>query len=211
MTTDAHAPSAAGIAARFIDALQRLEREGDVEALVELYAADGVAGNVLRIDAFHGADGAREFWSAYRGQFGEIASTFVNVIEGDTAALEWSSTGTINGRSVEYRGVTVVEAADGEVRRTCAYFDPTALAWRGRHRQPIVRRRAGPSGLDGRVRGAAVPRMDAEQPPVPRPDGSGGSGQPGLPGGRSALAARLRGRPLVGRVDRGNQLSLRHP
>jgi ketosteroid isomerase-like protein len=129
MTTDPAAPSAGGIAARFIDALQQLERDGDVEALVALYAADGVAGNVLRVDAFSGVDGAREFWSAYRSQFGEIASTFANVIEADDAvALEWSSTGTINGRTVEYRGVTVVESAGGEIRRTCAYFDPSALA-----------------------------------------------------------------------------------
>lgn len=129
MTNDPDGRSADGIAARFIDALQRLERDGDVEALVGLYAADSVAGNVLRVDAFHGADGAREFWSAYRSQFGEVTSTFANVIEGDdTAALEWSSTGTSNGRPVEYRGVTVLEAAGGELRRTCAYFDPTALA-----------------------------------------------------------------------------------
>lgn len=129
MTNDPDGASADGITARFIDALQRLERDGDVDALAGLYAADSVAGNVLRVDAFHGVDGAREFWSAYRDQFGEIASTFDNVIEGDgTAALEWSSKGTINGRPVEYRGVTVLEAGDGELRRTCAYFDPTALA-----------------------------------------------------------------------------------
>ena len=129
MTNDPARAPADGITARFIDALQRLERDGDVDALAGLYAADAVAGNVIRVDAFQGVEGAREFWSAYRSQFGEITSTFDNVIEGDgTAALEWSSTGTINGRPVEYRGVTVLEAAAGELRRTCAYFDPTALA-----------------------------------------------------------------------------------
>lgn len=128
MTDDTDRPRPDGIAARFIDALQRLERDGEVDALVELYAPDAVAGNVLRVDAFSGTDGARTFWTAYRDQFGEIASTFANIVEGDdAAALEWSSTGTINGRDVEYRGVTVLESAGGALRRTCAYFDPTAL------------------------------------------------------------------------------------
>ena len=101
----------------------------DVEPIASLYRHDGVAGNVLHIDGFHGVDGAREFWTAYRDQFGEISSTFANVIEGaGTAALEWSSAGTINGRRVEYRGVTVLEATEGALRRTCAYFDPRSLA-----------------------------------------------------------------------------------
>lgn len=132
---DAHAPSGGsgdptgGIATRFIEALRRLEREGDVDAIAGLYATDAVCGNLLRMDAFAGSQGAREFWTAYRGQFGEIASSFVTIVEGDgTAALEWSSIGTIGGREVAYRGVTVLESADGRLRRTCAYFDPTALA-----------------------------------------------------------------------------------
>jgi predicted ester cyclase len=129
MTTDVEGMSGRTIAAPFVAALERLERDGDVEAMASLYRADGVAGNVLHVDGFHGVDGVREFWGAYRSQFGEISSTFENVIEdGERVALEWSSIGTINGRRVEYRGVTVLEANGGALRRTCAYFDPKALA-----------------------------------------------------------------------------------
>jgi len=129
MAEDSSRPSPGDITGRFIDALRLLEQDGDVEALVALYAPDGVAGNVLRVDGYQGADGAREFWSAYRHQFATVSSTFDNVVQGDdVAALEWSSTGTVNGRPVAYRGVTVLETDGGALRRTCAYFDPTALA-----------------------------------------------------------------------------------
>ena len=129
MAHDPPRPSPDDLTARFIDALRRLEEDGDVEALVGLYASDAVAGNVLRVDGYRGPDGAREFWTAYRHQFRTVTSTFDNVVQGDgVAALEWSSTGTVNGRSVAYRGVTVLEADGDAVSRTCAYFDPTALA-----------------------------------------------------------------------------------
>lgn len=121
-------PPMDGLAARFVDALRQLEGDGDVGPLADLYAADSVAGNVLRVDAFSGPDGAREFWTKYREQFGEIASTFDNVIDADGAiALEWSSTGTMQDREVTYRGVTIIEATDDRITRSCAYFDPTAL------------------------------------------------------------------------------------
>jgi hypothetical protein len=122
-------PSSSDLPARFIDALRRLEQDGDVEALVALYASDAVAGNVLRVDGYEGPDGARELWSAHRHQLGTVTSTFDNVVEGDgVAALEWSSTGTVDGRSVADRGVTVLEVDGDALRRTCASFDPTALA-----------------------------------------------------------------------------------
>lgn len=121
-------PPTDGLADDFVAALARLERDGDVQPLVDLYADESVSGNVLRVDAFSGPAGANEFWTSYREQFGTIESTFDNVIENDGAiALEWSSTGTMQGRDVAYRGVTIVEVAGDRIVRSCAYFDPTAL------------------------------------------------------------------------------------
>ncbi len=112
----------------FIEALGRLERDRDVDTIVGLYADDAVAGNVLRPDEFKGKDGAREFWAAYRDEFGEISSTFRNVVVADGAvALEWSTEGTIDGAAISYAGVTVLELDGDKIRRSCAYYDPSAL------------------------------------------------------------------------------------
>ncbi len=64
------------IAQRFVEALGRLEAEGDVEGMAELFAEDAETGNVVSPEKFHGREGAREFWGAkYRDTFGEVRST----------------------------------------------------------------------------------------------------------------------------------------
>jgi ketosteroid isomerase-like protein len=113
----------------FAEALQACERTGDVDELVALYEEDCTSGNVLRPDEYRGRDGARDFWRRYRAQFDDVASTF-RVVAGDDrgGVLEWETTGTVNGEPVEYRGATVLEVRNGAITRSCAYFDPTALA-----------------------------------------------------------------------------------
>ena len=114
---------------RFMDGLTMLERERDVEALVAVFAEGADVGNVVSPRAFAGREGARDFWTTYRGSFGEVESSFRNVIAEDgRAALEWTTRGTSpEGKPVEYDGVSILEFAGDAVTRFRAYFNPEAL------------------------------------------------------------------------------------
>lgn len=114
---------------RFIAALHALERDRDVATITDLFADDSDIGNVASPRDFRGSEGAREFWESYRSWFGEIESTFRNVIVTDgRAALEWTTTGTsAAGDPIAYDGVSILEIADGRITRFRAYFDPGAL------------------------------------------------------------------------------------
>ena len=113
----------------FIDALRTLESDGDPEPLVELFADDAELGNVQADRAFHGRDGAREFWTQDRALFGEIASEFRATVAGDgRAALEWTRTGTTRtGDDVSYEGVSLLEFDGDAIARFRAFYDPRAL------------------------------------------------------------------------------------
>jgi ketosteroid isomerase-like protein len=114
---------------QFIEALAALERDRDLEPMRQLFTADSEIGNIVSPREFSGPDGARTFWDAYRETFGEVSSTFRNVIVSDgRAALEWTTTGTsTHGAPVTYAGVSILEFADGQISRFWAYFDPSDL------------------------------------------------------------------------------------
>lgn len=118
-----------GITERFIDALAQLEAGRDVEPLVALYSDDAQIGNSNTPEGFTGPDGARQFWTEYRGTFGEMKSEFRNVITtSERVALEWSTRGnSVSGTAVEYEGVSIIEIAGDTIARFRAYFDPGAL------------------------------------------------------------------------------------
>lgn len=118
-----------GMTERFIAALGRLEAERDVDALVGLYADDAEIGNVNAPAGFAGPDGARQFWTEYRGTFGEVRSEFRNRIDaGERIALEWTTVGTsVTGHPIDYSGVSIIEVRGEKVARFKAYFDPGAL------------------------------------------------------------------------------------
>jgi limonene-1,2-epoxide hydrolase len=112
----------------FVAALWELEENENVEPLVEIHTEDCEVGNVSVPETFRGHEGLREFWTSYRGTFGEIKSEFRNVIATEEgAALEWTTTGTSNGDSVSYDGVSVLEIEGDKVRRFMAYFDTRHL------------------------------------------------------------------------------------
>ena len=116
------------VADGFVEALRKLEEDRDVEALVEIHTEDCEVGNVAVSQTFGGHDGLREFWTEYRKTFGEMKSTFRNVFATEEgAALEWTTEGTSNGEDVSYDGVSILEIADGKVRRFMAYFDTRDL------------------------------------------------------------------------------------
>lgn len=118
------------VADKFVQALWKLEEDRDVEALVEVHTEDCDVGNVSVPKTFSGHDGLREFWTSYRDTFGEMKSEFRNVFADDSghAALEWTTTGTSDGDSVSYDGVSILEIEDGKVSRFHAYFNPAHLS-----------------------------------------------------------------------------------
>ncbi|SRR6056297_51994 len=113
----------------FIAAIAALERDGDTDPIAALYSETARCGNVIEPERFEGPEGAGAFWGAYRSQFADITSTYEAVVAGETSAtLEWQSEATIDDESLTYRGVTVLEFDDGRIVRSCAYFDPAAIA-----------------------------------------------------------------------------------
>lgn len=117
------------LARTFIDALHTLEDSKDADPIAALYTEEAKVGNLLAPDHFSGPDGARTFWTEYRGTFETARSTFRNVIATEAgAALEWTTTGTgFEGSEFKYSGVTLLEFSGGKVSRSSAYFDPKAL------------------------------------------------------------------------------------
>ncbi len=114
----------------FADALQEVEKSGDTSALLERFTDDA---ELVRPEAngSHVADDdASAFWDSYLSQFSEIATEFIHQEEGDSQAwLEWVSRGKLStGRSIEYRGVSLLTLGDeGKVRRFATYYDTAAF------------------------------------------------------------------------------------
>ena len=121
----------AAMTQQFLAALEALERERNLEPMVDVFAADSEIGNIVSLRRFSGPDGARAFWTAYRDTFDVVESSFRNVIVGDgRAALEWTTTGTsADGAPFRYDGVSILEFTDTEITRFWAYFDPGDLGW----------------------------------------------------------------------------------
>jgi limonene-1,2-epoxide hydrolase len=119
----------ANTAEQFIEALARLEESRDLETIVNLYAEGSETGNVIAPEKYEGRDGARRFWTIYRDTFGEVKSTFRNrIITDDRAALEWTTEGTsVNGASVKYDGVSILEIEGDQITRFRAYFNAGEL------------------------------------------------------------------------------------
>jgi ketosteroid isomerase-like protein len=116
-------------AQRFVDALAKLEENGDFEPLLALFGEGSQVSNVASRRTHHGRDGARDFWREYKGMLRQVKSTFRNMIEsGDRVALEWESSGTAhNGAAVDYEGVSIIEWDGDRISRFYAYFDPRVL------------------------------------------------------------------------------------
>ena len=116
----------------FIDALHRLENSGNVDAIASLFSDDAELSNPLVKHDTSEADGPRRFWKSYIEAFQDIESEFVNVLENDNVAvLEWRSEGVMDGSTVRYGGVSVIESEKGKITAFRAYFDPRKLVARG--------------------------------------------------------------------------------
>lgn len=114
---------------RFAAALDELEQNKDVDTIADLFTEDAQVGNVLTRELFSGRDGARDFWTEYRGTFSDMHSTYrAKAADDAVAVLEWNTTGHLSdGTEVDYDGVSVLEVTDGGISRFTAYFNPKAL------------------------------------------------------------------------------------
>jgi hypothetical protein len=109
----------------FMGALRKFEETEDLAPLLSLFHEDGEALNLGRTEPARGIEEIETFWREYRGVFRSVRSDFTHVIEGKAGAvLVWVSHGSlINGETVEYKGVTVLETDARRVRRCRTYYD----------------------------------------------------------------------------------------
>jgi steroid delta-isomerase-like uncharacterized protein len=116
-------------AEQFMRALKDAERSGDAEPLVAMFADDAEVSNLVKTEPLRGLDGTRQFWQDYLKAFERIESEFTHTTASDEgAALEWVSEGTLpTGKPIRYRGVSILDIADGKVRRFMTYYDSAAF------------------------------------------------------------------------------------
>ena len=117
------------MAERFTDALHRIDSDRDVQPMLDLTGDDA---ELAKLDEHHqtrGKDGAKTFWEEYRNVFGDLETTFTHSVVGeDSAALEWTSAGTLrSGKPFRYRGVTVIEGDEERLTGVRTYYDSAAF------------------------------------------------------------------------------------
>ena len=119
---------ASEIAEKFMDALQTIEKENEVDALVNLFS-DKAELTRLTHKTYEGKDEAQQFWREYLEPFDEVSTEFFKVSEEDvTVVLEWQSKGKLaNGHDINYKGVSSFDTEGDEVVRFRTYYDSAAF------------------------------------------------------------------------------------
>lgn len=120
-------------AEKFMQTLQQIEGNKNVEPLVSLFTEDAQLSNLATQSPLQGKDGARQFWQKYLSVFQQIHSKFTNVVESNgSAVLEWISEGTLtSGEPLKYQGVSIIETVDGKVQCFRTYYDSAAFLPQG--------------------------------------------------------------------------------
>lgn len=121
------------MAERFMAALQTVERENSIDALVPLFSDDAELMRLSKDTTYQGKDGVQQFWREYLNNFRTLETDFHNVINGDeTVVLEWESRGELpNGKPMNYKGVSVLELKDGKVGKFRTYYDSATFVSEG--------------------------------------------------------------------------------
>ena len=118
----------------FMDALHKLEADGDAAAIVDAFADDAVLMALVSHRTHTGRDGVEAFWREYLKPFEDIHSEFTHVATaGDQAILEWTGRGRLaatdgNARDFEYEGCSLLEFNEaGKVKRFRTFYDSAAF------------------------------------------------------------------------------------
>jgi ketosteroid isomerase-like protein len=117
------------VAYRFIEALNALEQDGEIDPIVATFSEYCEIGTPVNPHKLHGRAQAREFWSNYRTAHRRIHSRFRNIVIGENSiALEWTARGTHrSGREFQYDGVSMLEIAGSRITHFRTYFDSRAV------------------------------------------------------------------------------------
>lgn len=117
------------ITEQFINALKEAEKSNDSSPLVALFADKSECKNLTSKEPERGTEGAKKFWDAYLESFESVQSEFFSVIDtSDHGVLEWTAKGKLpNGRSIDYRGVSVLKYAEDKVESFHTYYDSAAF------------------------------------------------------------------------------------
>ena len=119
---------ASEMAEKFMNSLQTIEKENEVDALVELFS-DEASLKRMTHKSYEGKGEAKQFWQEYLEPFDTISTEFFKVTEDDeTVVLEWESKGKLaNGHDIDYRGVSSFDTKGGKVVRFRTYYDSAAF------------------------------------------------------------------------------------
>jgi ketosteroid isomerase-like protein len=115
-------------AGRFTGALHRIDSDRDVRPMVGLTGDDAER---VELDEHHqtrGKGGTKTFQEDHRNVLGDLETTFTHHVVGeDSAALEWTSTGTLrSGKPFRHRGVTVIEGDEERLTGVRTYYYDSA-------------------------------------------------------------------------------------
>ena len=113
----------------FAKLVQQAETEKNADTLALHFADDATLEAPVRGHTDTGTSGAKAFWQQYLDAFDTIRSEFGNIHSiGNTGVLEWESAGKLRGGTpIRYKGVSIVEFADGKVKRFATYYDSAAF------------------------------------------------------------------------------------
>ena len=114
---------------KFVDALEHLHRDRDVQPLVELFGDDATLTKAGLPQTHRGKEGAREFWQQYRDDFESVDASFHHTVTDDGIAyLEWTSSGSLkSGKEFRYDGVSVLQGSEDAIDGFRTYYDTTAF------------------------------------------------------------------------------------
>ena len=113
----------------FKAALQQIEKDKDPAALVELFGDGATVDSPARDGKLTSRESIENFWAEYLAAFDTVRSTFTqDHTIGDTSVLQWSSEGRLaTGRSIHYRGVSIVTFKGYKVATFTTYYDSAAF------------------------------------------------------------------------------------
>ena len=117
------------VAYRFIQALNALEEDGEVDPIVSTFTESCEIETPVSPQRLHGKVEARQFWSGYRSAFRNIRSTIRNIVIGETSiALEWTAN-CVNrsGTEFHYDGVSILDTSGTRITHFRTYFDSRAM------------------------------------------------------------------------------------
>lgn len=128
------------VAYRFVEALAAVEKEGELEPMIDTFAEGCEIGTPAHAEKLHGREGAREFWTMYRSAFRNVHSTLRNIIiDSNSFAVEWTAQAVdSSGKVLTYDGVSIADICADRITRFRSYFDTRHLGEQLEHSARVL-------------------------------------------------------------------------